>query len=84
MKRSVPPFGIPLSALALLAGCGAAGKLQPAAGKELPVKPYGAAATPTVTDLLTPDNQARPQRSDELLKKSQERRGDTFSPPPPK
>lgn len=66
----------------LLAGCGAAGKLQPAAGKTLPVAPYGAKATPTATDLLTPTNQARPQRSDELLKKSEERRGDDFSPPP--
>lgn len=78
MKRALA-----LAALIMLAGCGAAGKLQPAPGKELPVAPYGAKATPTATDLLTPTNQARPQRSDELLKKSEERRGDDFSPPPP-
>ena len=67
----------------LLAGCGSAGKLAPATGQELPVKPYGAATTPSVDALLTPSNQARPERSDELLKKSETRRGDDFTLPPP-
>ena len=67
----------------LLAGCGAAANLKPAKGQPLPVAPYGAKKTPTPADLLRPSNQARPERSDELLKNSQERRGDDFDLPPP-
>lgn len=67
----------------LLGGCGAAAGIKPAAGEVLPVAPYGARATPTPQQLLTPSDQARPQRSDELLKNSDERRGDDFTLPPP-
>lgn len=67
----------------LLGGCGAAAALKPADGEALPIAPYGAKATPTPQDLLTPSNQARPQRSDEVLKSSEERRGDDFTLPPP-
>lgn len=69
--------------LALLGGCGTASALKPAAGEALPVAPYGARATPTPVDLITPGNQARPQRSDEVLIKSEERRSDEFDLPPP-
>lgn len=64
-----------------LAGCGASG-LKPAPGETLPVAPYGARATPTPQELLKPANQARPDRSDELLTSSQERRNDDFDLPP--
>lgn len=67
----------------LLAGCGAATNLKPAKGESLPVAPYGAKATPTPAELLKPSDQARPARSDELLKRSQERRSDEFNLPPP-
>ena len=71
-------------ALALaLAACGAARDLRPAPGDPLPVAPYGARATPTPAQLLTPTTQQRPQRSDELLKNSQARRSDEFDLPPP-
>lgn len=70
-------------ALLMLSGCGAAGQLQPKPGQELPIAAYGAKSTPTAADLLTAANQARPERSDELLKKSEERRGDDFTLPPP-
>ena len=73
-------YAILLGALAL-GGCGASG-LTPAPGKELPVAPYGAKARPTPAQLLTPSNQARPDRSDELLTQSQDRRSDEFSLPP--
>lgn len=75
---------ISVSALALLtlAGCGARGNLEPAKGQSLPVKPYGAAATPTPAELLTPPVQARPTRSDELLKSSERRGSDEFDLPP--
>ena len=69
-----------LGALAL-AGCGAS-RLKPAPGEALPVAPYGATATPTPGQLLTPSNQARPQRSDELLTASEDRRSDDFDLPP--
>jgi hypothetical protein len=71
-----------LGALAL-GGCGAADGLKPAEGKPLPVAPYGAKATPTPKQLLTPTTQQRPQRSDELLQSSVPRRSDEFDLPPP-
>ena len=66
----------------LLASCGASDKLKPAPGEALPIAPYGARTTPTPTQLLTASTQARPQRSDELLTQSDERRGDEYSLPP--
>ena len=65
-----------------LAGCGAAKPLQPPPGTALPVAPYGARATPTPPQLLTPTTQQRPQRSDELLTGSDQRRSDEFDLPP--
>ncbi len=66
----------------VLAGCGAAQGLEPAPGKTLPVAPRGAVAVPTATQLLTPTPQQRPERSDDLLTNSDERRTDTFDLPP--
>ncbi|MES2054652.1 MAG: hypothetical protein V4564_01830 [Pseudomonadota bacterium] len=66
----------------MLAGCGASRGLEPAPGKTLPVAPYGAKSTPTAKDLLNPGNQTRPERSDELLKSSDQRRSDEFDLPP--
>jgi hypothetical protein len=72
-----------LAAVALaLAGCGARRDLRPAAGETLPPPPYGATATPTPGDLLTPTTQQRPTRSDELLRESTERADDPFDIPP--
>jgi hypothetical protein len=67
----------------LLAGCGARETLQPAPGQALPVKPYGASATPSSDDLLRAPPLTRPSRSDEVLQSSQERRSDDFDLPPP-
>ena len=66
----------------LLTGCGKAATLKPAEGAGLPPAPYGATATPAPADLLKPGPQARPGRSDELLRNSQERRSDEFDLPP--
>ncbi|WP_174286027.1 hypothetical protein [Sphingomonas bacterium] len=71
-----------LIAAATLAGCGSASQLKPAAGKNLPVAPYGVSTRPTSLQLLTPTSQERPQRSDELLTNSQARRSDEFDLPP--
>ncbi|QDZ08572.1 hypothetical protein FPZ24_14750 [Sphingomonas panacisoli] len=77
MKRLVV-----LGLVIVLSACGAARDLKPAAGKALPVAPYGAAATPKPTQLLTASSQARPERSDELLRSSEERQGNEFDLPP--
>ena len=71
-----------LSALLLLTACGSAAELQPAPGRSLPVAPAGARATPTPGELLTATTQQRPERSDELLRRSDERRSDEFDLPP--
>ena len=47
-------FVLAVAALALLAGCGKMGDLEPAAGQSLPVKPLMARTTPTADDLLAP------------------------------
>ena len=69
--------------LVLLAACGTKADLKPAAGEVLPVKPAGAPKVPTPEELMTPSSQARPERSDEPLKRSEERQEDEFELPPP-
>ena len=69
--------------VAALAGCGRQVELQQAPGHPLPVKPLMARTTPTVDDLLTPPSYTRPDRVDELLKKSEPRKADPFDLPPP-
>jgi hypothetical protein len=66
-----------------LTGCGARRELKPAAEKPLPVKPYDAKATPTPNKLLEAPPQTRPERSDNLIESSKERRSDEFDLPPP-
>ena len=74
---------IPLAAAALLAGCGKVAELKPAQGQSLPVKPLMARTTPTPEQLLTPPTYARPERVDELMKRSEPREADPFDLPPP-
>lgn len=71
-----------LAVALLLTGCGSAAGLAPPEGQRLPVAPRGADATPTPGELLTPTTQQRPERSDELLRSSDERRSDDFDLPP--
>lgn len=68
--------------LLALAACGSRGDLKPAEGKALPVKPYGADATPTASDLMQPSPQARPRRGDDLQQSSDQRGRDEFDLPP--
>jgi len=66
-----------------LGSCGRVADLKPAPGQSLPVRPAMARTTPTAEDLLTPPPYARPDRIDELMRRSQPRRPDPFDLPPP-
>ena len=70
-------------ALLALAACGKRDALRPAPGHSLPPKPASAAAQPTVDELLTPPVETRPGRSDDVLRRSEERPDDRFNLPPP-
>ena len=71
------------AALALaLTGCGRRADLVYPMGAAGPAIPAGNTAAPTPAELVTPSPQARPQRSDELLKQSEERQTDEFDQPP--
>jgi hypothetical protein len=80
MKRSRI---VVVAATLALAGCGRAVDLKPPPGHAMPVKPLMARTAPTVNELLTPPAYARPDRVDELVKKSQPRPADPFDLPPP-
>jgi hypothetical protein len=73
---------VALSALLLLAACGSRQTLKPPAGESLPPKSATAPTVPTAAQLLTPPDSVRPQRSDELLTRSQPRTDDPFDLPP--
>ena len=73
---------LPLLGLALLAACGNVEPLQPRAGEGMPVKPAMAVRAPTTEELLTPPSNARPDRQDEGLRRSEEREDDPFDLPP--
>jgi len=69
--------------LLALAGCGQRDQLRPAPGHSLPPKPATSAMQPDVGALLTPPMETRPGRSDDVLKRSEERTDDRFNLPPP-
>ena len=71
-----------LLGLCCLGACGQQAELKPAPGRALPVKPLLAKATPTAEHLLTPPVNARPERVDELIRRSQPRQPDRFDLPP--
>jgi hypothetical protein len=71
------------AAMCVLAGCGGREALRPAAGESMPVAPAMAARAPTTDELLTPPPIARPDRVDELLRRSEPREDDRFDLPPP-
>lgn len=72
-----------LVAALALSGCGATQTLKPQADESMPPKAAAARAAPTVDELMTADDQARPQRTDELIRKSEKRVPDKFDLPPP-
>jgi hypothetical protein len=74
---------IAVSAALLVAGCGRVVDLKPAPGQPLPVRPLMARTTPTPNELLTIPTYAKPDRVDELVKRSEPRPQDPFNLPPP-
>jgi hypothetical protein len=80
---TIARLALPAAAALLTASCGQMAPLRPRAGEALPVKPLLAATTPTAEQLLTPPTNARPERIDELVKRSQPREADRFDLPPP-
>jgi len=79
MRRGLFMF----SAAIALAGCGRVADLKPAPGESLPVRPLMARSTPTANDLLKLPTYAKPDRVDELMKRSEPRPQDPFELPPP-
>jgi hypothetical protein len=75
---------IALLALICLAACGKRDDLRPAAGASLPPRPLTAPVQPTVPELLQTTPEANPDRNDDVLKRSQERKEDRFELPPPR
>lgn len=67
----------------LVAGCGSRQPLRPPPGGSLPPAPAMAAHAATTEELLTPPPIARPERVDELLRRSEPRQDDRFDLPPP-
>ena len=65
-----------------IAGCGSRQKLVPQAGNTLPQAAYGAHEPATAAELIEPSTQARPERSVELLGRSEARKEDPFDLPP--
>ncbi|MEQ1687122.1 MAG: lipoprotein [Sphingopyxis sp.] len=69
-------------AMLALAGCGQRGDLVRSSGEHGPAIPAGEQDAPTAAELTVPTTQARPQRSDEVLHKSEERQDDEYDLPP--
>ncbi|WEK47575.1 MAG: hypothetical protein P0Y56_04580 [Candidatus Andeanibacterium colombiense] len=78
MKRQIAAAAM----LILLSACGQTADLKPETGRALPAAPYGRADQPTAEELVAPVPQAAPERSVELLTRSQERPNDPFDLPP--
>lgn len=80
MKNRTKIVGI--LALATLTACGKVGPLVPQAGQAPPAKAYGQTEVPDSETLVTASEQARPGRSDELMRRSERRSDDPFDLPP--
>ncbi len=76
-------IAIACASLIALSACGQREALKPAPGQGTPPKPMTAPVAPDTAALLTPPVETRPGRSDDALRKSQERPDDRFNLPPP-
>jgi predicted small lipoprotein YifL len=76
MKRIAALLALALSA------CGLREPLEPAPGQAMPPAPAMASRPMTTDELLASPPVARPERTDELLRRSEERTDDRFDLPP--
>jgi|TARA_R110002033_G_scaffold94527_1_gene143760 predicted small lipoprotein YifL len=81
--KKIPSILLLAGVTVMLAACGNRGALQPAKGEALPPPVYGEMKAPSGEELLVPSSQAKPERSDELLRRSEKRQDDEFDLPPP-
>ncbi len=70
------------AAMLAVSGCGRVAEFAYDASRRAPPQPVGSTEAMTPQKLIEPGPQARPQRSDEVLRKSEERRSDEFDLPP--
>lgn len=82
-RQAGQALGMAMVAAAMLAACGNKVDLKPRPGAPPPVAPAGSAKAETPLQQTTSDAEAVPARSDELLKRSEERPTDEFDLPPP-
>jgi hypothetical protein len=82
VKYASLPFMV-LFAIAL-GSCGKIGNLEPKAGSQPIPTAYGSDKPAAADTLATPNAQARPGRSVELLRRSERREDDPFELPPGK
>ncbi len=82
MTRTAKIIGI--SAFLVLAGCGKFGPLEPRTGAKPAPLAYGQSEAEETDTFTAPSVQARPGRSDELLRRSERRSDDPFDLPPGK
>jgi hypothetical protein len=80
--RGMRHFLLPGFVALLLAACGEREALRPAAGQETPPAPAMAARAPTTEEMLTATPEARPERQEDTLRRSEEREDDRFDLPP--
>ena len=71
-----------LASALILSACGTRTPLEPKAGASLPPAPQGQAEAQSADDLLKMPALARPERSVELRRRSEERADDPFDLPP--
>ena len=82
MKRNRMIAAAVLALPLALAACGTRTALEPKAGTSLPPAPQGQAQAQTAEELLELPALARPERSVELRRRSEEREDDPFDLPP--
>lgn len=78
MIRKHTRIAIAVGLAAALGACGKVGDLEPRTGQSLPPKAYGQTSEQSAEAFSTPSVQARPGRSDELLRRSERREDDPF------
>ncbi len=81
-QRSIKPLLCLTALVMLLCACGKVGDLEPKTAQSVPPVAYAQQSPQKADALIKPSVQARPGRSDELLRRSESRTADPFDIPP--